>query len=47
VEVGDYSADGKQQLAHEPSMLKGLDDASAPTLEAVQTSAATSSRLKR
>ncbi len=47
VEVGDYSADGKQQLAHEPSMLKGLDDASAPTLEAVQPPPPTSSRLKR
>jgi antitoxin component YwqK of YwqJK toxin-antitoxin module len=48
VEVGDYSADGtKQQLVHEPNSLPGVDDASAPTLEAVQPPPATSSRLKR
>jgi hypothetical protein len=45
--VGDYSADGKQQLAHEPRSLQGLDDSSAPTLEDVQPPPATSSRLKR
>jgi antitoxin component YwqK of YwqJK toxin-antitoxin module len=47
VEVGDYSADGKQQLAHEPRSLDTVDAASAPTLEAVQPPPATSSRLKR
>jgi antitoxin component YwqK of YwqJK toxin-antitoxin module len=50
VEMGDYSADGKQ-LAQEPKPLPSVDEAgtAAPTLEAEQpsTAAATSSRLKR
>ncbi|MCC7084960.1 MAG: hypothetical protein IT427_08130 [Pirellulales bacterium] len=50
VEVGDYTLDGKQQLAHEPSTLPLGDDlSSAPTLQAVQPAKVTpgSSRLKR
>jgi hypothetical protein len=57
VEMGDYSADGKQ-LAQEPRPLPSADDATsaapasasstAPMLEAVQPSSAqSSSRLKR
>ena len=47
VEVGDYSADGKQ-LAQEPKPLPSIDEGGAPTLEAVQPSEnGASSRLKR
>ncbi|HEY2761067.1 MAG TPA: hypothetical protein VGI75_09995 [Pirellulales bacterium] len=48
VEMGDYSADGKQ-LAQEPQPLPNVEEASAPTLEAVQqpTPINGSSRLKR
>ncbi len=45
VEVGDYSADGKQQVAQEPRPLQ-VDDAGSPTLQAEQPNAE-SSRLKR
>jgi antitoxin component YwqK of YwqJK toxin-antitoxin module len=47
VEVGDYSADGKQQLVQEPRPLQ-IDDNSSPTLQAEQSNQATeSSRMKR
>jgi uncharacterized protein len=52
VEVGDYTADGKQ-LASEPKPLPSVDEAGAPKLEAIEPSTAaipsspTSSRLKR
>src|SRR5262249_17366867 len=47
VEVGDYTADGKQ-LAQEPRPLPSVDDNSSPNLEAVQPSSlGVSSRLKR
>jgi uncharacterized protein len=49
VEVGDYSADGKQQLAQEPRPLQLDDASSSPTLQADQSSSqqTDSSRLKR
>jgi hypothetical protein len=51
VEVGDYTADGKQ-LASEPKPLPSVDEAGAPKLEAIEPSTAsnpnsTSSRVKR